>query len=113
MKHFAHLFLGVLLTSALHSPTALARSDCRVGYIQRGSECVTFSSATDAEIRRHLIEQSVSTYSGSCPCPYNIDRAGRQCGRRSAYSRPGGQSPLCYPKDITDEAVRMLRRKVQ
>ena len=31
-----------------------------------------------------------------CDCPYDIDRAGRRCGRRSAYSKPGGRAPVCY-----------------
>lgn len=31
-----------------------------------------------------------------CQCPYDIDAAGRRCGGRSAYSRPGGASPICY-----------------
>lgn len=35
-------------------------------------------------------------YTGSCDCPYHTDRAGRRCGARSAYSRPGGRSPRCY-----------------
>jgi hypothetical protein len=35
-------------------------------------------------------------YTGSCDCPYDLDSAGRQCGARSAYSRPGGESPVCY-----------------
>jgi len=34
--------------------------------------------------------------SGSCDCPYDTDSAGRRCGGRSAYSRPGGASPVCY-----------------
>ncbi|MEO0409166.1 MAG: hypothetical protein AAF289_17625 [Cyanobacteria bacterium P01_A01_bin.135] len=34
--------------------------------------------------------------SGSCDCPYDTDSAGRRCGKRSAYSRPGGASPVCY-----------------
>ena len=29
---------------------------------------------SDAEIRQLLIQQSISSYSGSCPCPYNIMR---------------------------------------
>lgn len=55
---------------------------------------MTGYSATQAEIRR-----SIANYKGSCPCPYSVDRAGRKCGRRSAYSRPGGAQPLCYPSD--------------
>lgn len=34
--------------------------------------------------------------SGRCDCPYHTDSAGRRCGARSAYSRPGGRSPRCY-----------------
>lgn len=64
---------------------------------------------SDGDIRRLMIEQSLSSYSGSCPCPYNTDRAGRSCGGRSAYSRPGGASPLCYPSDISDPEVESFR----
>jgi hypothetical protein len=66
---------------------------------------------SDRDIRRQMIEQSLSSYSGSCPCPYNIDRAGRSCGARSAYSRPGGASPLCYPSDISDAQVQSFRSR--
>lgn len=55
-----------------------------------------------AEARNILIRQSIANYSGSCPCPYNTDRGGRRCGKRSAWSRPGGYSPLCYDSDITE-----------
>jgi hypothetical protein len=37
-----------------------------------------------------------SSRSGSCDCPYDTDSAGRRCGNRSAYSKPGGSSPTCY-----------------
>ena len=68
-------------------------------------------SMSDVEIRRILIRQSIARYSGSCPCPYNTDRAGRRCGGRSAYSRPGGASPLCYDRDVSDAAVAAYRRR--
>lgn len=64
---------------------------------------------TDAQIRQRLIRESIAAYPGSCPCPYNTDRAGRACGRRSAYSRPGGYAPLCYPADVTADMVRAAR----
>ena len=57
------------------------------------------------EIKQKIIERSIRNYSGSCPCPYNIDRAGRRCGKRSAYSRPGGASPICYPEDVTQSMI--------
>lgn len=42
-------------------------------------------SETDQQIRQKIIRESIAQYRGSCPCPYNVDRAGRSCGRRSAY----------------------------
>jgi hypothetical protein len=63
---------------------------------------------TDAQVRQEIIDQSVNNYLATghpCACPYNSARNGSACGARSAYSRPGGASPLCYPKDVTDEMV--------
>ncbi|HZG46733.1 MAG TPA: hypothetical protein VEZ41_10800 [Allosphingosinicella sp.] len=57
------------------------------------------SAKSDSEVQR-AIRQSIAAYSGSCPCPYSVDRAGRRCGGRSAYSKPGGAAPLCYPADV-------------
>ena len=64
---------------------------------------------SDAQIRQILIDESIAAYSGNCPCPYSTARNGSRCGRRSAYSRPGGEAPLCYAKDVTDEMVRAYR----
>lgn len=66
--------------------------------------------ASDDDIRQLMIEQSIAAYPGSCPCPYSAARNGSGCGARSAYSRPGGRSPLCYAKDITSEMVNAYRR---
>ena len=63
------------------------------------------AAKTDAEIRQAIIKESIGNYRGSCPCPYNMDRAGRRCGARSAYSRPGGASPICYEKDVTQKML--------
>lgn len=59
----------------------------------------TAGAQSDSAVQR-AIRQSIAAYSGSCPCPYSVDRAGRRCGARSAYSRPGGARPLCYPADV-------------
>ncbi|MGE0682430.1 MAG: hypothetical protein AB7P69_16210 [Candidatus Binatia bacterium] len=67
------------------------------------------SAETDDEIKQQLIQQSIAQYPGNCPCPYNTDRAGRRCGGRSAYSRAGGYSPLCYPRDVTQEMVDLYK----
>ena len=66
---------------------------------------------TDAQIKQLLIDESIAAYSGNCPCPYNTDRRGRSCGRRSAYSREGGEAPLCYPKDVSAEMVKAYREQ--
>jgi hypothetical protein len=66
---------------------------------------------SDEQIRQALIARSIAMYSGNCPCPYNVDRAGRKCGRRSAYSRAGGKAPLCYPADITPEMIARFRKR--
>ena len=52
-----------------------------------------------------LIAQSQAAYPGNCACPYNTDRAGRSCGRRSAWSKGGGYAPLCYPQDVTSQMI--------
>lgn len=36
----------------------------------------------------------------ACNCPYDRDSAGRICGNRSAWSKPGGKRPICYESDI-------------
>jgi hypothetical protein len=64
---------------------------------------------SDAQIRQILIDESIAAYSGNCPCPYNRASNGSRCGRRSAYSREGGESPLCYAKDVTAEMVQEFR----
>lgn len=72
---------------------------------------VSAQGLSDNAIRSALIEQSIAEYSGSCPCPYNTMRNDRQCGRSSAYSRPGGQSPLCFPSDVSAADIAAFRAR--
>ncbi|HEX8193232.1 MAG TPA: hypothetical protein VF552_10055 [Allosphingosinicella sp.] len=67
------------------------------------------AAQSDTQLKQRIIRESIAAYSGSCPCPYNTDRAGRSCGGRSAYSRPGGAAPICYPADVTPEMIRAAR----
>lgn len=71
---------------------------------------IAADTPTDDEIRAAIVERSIAAYTGSCPCPYNVDRAGRSCGGRSAWSRPGGRAPLCFSKDVSEEQVREYRK---
>ena len=57
------------------------------------------------KIIKQLIEESIRNYPGNCPCPYFLDRAGRRCGKRSAWSRPGGYEPFCYESDIPETVI--------
>lgn len=58
------------------------------------------------QIKERIIQESINSYPGSCPCPYNRTRNGSRCGKRSAYSKPGGYEPICYKSDITDKMVK-------
>lgn len=69
------------------------------------------SNLSDEQIKQIIIHDSISHYSGNCPCPYNVTSNGSQCGRRSAYSKPGGYDPICYPTDVTDEMIRRYRQR--
>ena len=91
----------------------LTGSSRAIGSLPCSSAARASSRRPDAEIRKILVNQSIARYSGSCPCPFNTDRGGRRCGRRSAYSRPGGASPLCYPSDVSDAAVEAYRARTE
>jgi hypothetical protein len=65
---------------------------------------------SDAKIAKKLIAESIAGYDGPCACPYQHDRAGRSCGRRSAYNRPRGAKPLCFEADVTPEMLASARR---
>src|SRR5438034_5380504 len=71
----------------------------------------TKATKTDSEIKQEIIKESIASYRGSCPCLYSVDRAGRMCGRRSAYSKPGGAFPFCYERDVTQKMVDDLREE--
>lgn len=72
-------------------------------------------SADDAIVAA-IIQESRNEYYATghpCACPYDSARNGSSCGGRSAYSRPGGAEPMCYPRDVTKadiEAYRASRR---
>ena len=59
---------------------------------------------SDAQIATLIIKASRDAYYRTghpCACPDDLTRNGSRCGGRSAYSRPGGAAPKCYPKDVT------------
>ena len=66
---------------------------------------------TDAQLKQEIIRESIGRYRGSCPCLDNTDRAGRMCGRPSAYSRFGGRSLICDEQDVTRKMVDDYRKR--
>jgi len=69
------------------------------------------AKASDDEIADLIIQQSVATYSGSCSCPYSAARNISRCGKRIAYSKPGGAAPLCYREDVSPEQIKAWRKR--
>lgn len=74
------------------------------------SSALAAPALTDAQVRQTIIEQSIARYPGVCACPYSTMRSGRRCGGRSAYSKPGGAAPKCFPADVSDDEVRAWRK---
>ncbi len=65
----------------------------------------------DSVLIQRIIAESLDSYPSSCACPYSRDRAGRRCGKRSAYSKPGGYSPVCFPGDVTKAMIEAFRSR--
>jgi hypothetical protein len=69
---------------------------------------------TAAAIAAIIIQISRDQYHAGgrpCACPDDRARNGSACGGRSAYSRPGGAAPLCYPHDVTAAMIDAYRQK--
>jgi hypothetical protein len=67
---------------------------------------------TDAAIIAILIAASIASYKAMgkpCSCPEDVARNGSRCGGRSAWSKPGGFTPLCYPADVTADMIKAYR----
>jgi len=90
---------------ALARPAGLAAALLLTGLVAPAA-----SAQSDAEVRQRIIRESIAAYPGPCACPYSVMRNGRSCGGRSAYSRPGGYAPICYPRDVTREQIEAWRR---
>ena len=80
-------------------------------FLTGGTALAQQGHPSDEKLKQQLIDESIQNYPGRCPCPYHTDRAGRRCGKRSAYSRAGGYAPLCYPRDITPQMLAKAKQK--
>lgn len=66
---------------------------------------------TDDQVREAIIQQSIASYPGNCPCPYNRAANGSKCGKRSAWSKPGGYDPICFPEEVTSSMIKQWRQQ--
>lgn len=85
--------VGVLVMMAFSNATSYAKE----------------AQLTDKLVKKAIIRESIASYPGNCPCPYSVARNGSSCGRRSAYSKPGGYSPICYDSDVSKEMIKEWR----
>ena len=68
---------------------------------------------TAAAIAAIIIKTSRDQYYATghpCAGPDDLMRNGRACRTRSAYSRPGGAAPLCYPSDVTSSMIEAYQK---
>jgi hypothetical protein len=96
MGRIWRLVLTFTAFAVLSSVSSLGRADAEDPVFE--AEVASVQQVTQQQAT--AIKASRATYSGKCPCPYDRDSAGRLCGKRSAYSRAGGASALCYPSDV-------------
>ncbi|WP_323885656.1 hypothetical protein [Aeromonas veronii] len=80
-----------------------------IGFAASAKEQVPDAKLVDEQVKQQIIQESIDSYPGNCPCPYNLARNGSRCGKRSAWSRAGGYAPICYKEEITDEMVSEWR----
>nr|WP_085652006.1 hypothetical protein [Lonsdalea britannica] len=66
---------------------------------------------SDEQVKKTIIQDSISKYPGNCPCPYHSAKNGSRCGGRSAWSRAGGDAPICYDSDVSQEMIEKWRRQ--
>lgn len=98
------------------SPTALAKANPTDSKLARLNTTRKVETAlTAAAIAAIIVQASRDQYHAGgrpCACPDDTMRNGRVCGGRSAYSRPGGAAPFCYPSDVTAAMIESYRQRV-
>ncbi len=71
---------------------------------------VFYCNKTFTKSPEQMIQESIAQYPGKCPCPYSVMSNGKKCGKRSAYSKPGGYQPLCYVSDIKGKKETLIHK---
>jgi hypothetical protein len=96
---------------ALQSPPAAATNAPAARPSNENRTAIVLTAATIAAL---IVAESRRAYYSTghpCACPDDRMRNGRACGGRSAYSRPGGAAPLCYPTDVSEVMIKAYRER--
>jgi hypothetical protein len=96
------------------SPTPLAKADPPAKSTQPDTKRKAEALLTAAAIAAIIVQASRDQYHAGgrpCACPDDTTRNGSSCGGRSAYSRPGGAAPLCYPGDVSAAMIESYRQR--
>jgi hypothetical protein len=100
--------------SPSNSPTPAAKATLPDKPVGLDSKRKVEAVLTAAAIAAIIVQASRDQYHAGgrpCACPDDAMRNGRACGGRSAYSRPGGAAPLCYPSDVTAAMIDTYRQR--
>jgi hypothetical protein len=73
------------------------------------------SKLSDVAVIAMIVAASIAIYKSTgkpCACPSDVARNGSSCGGRSAWSKPGGAKPMCFPTDITADMIKAYRATI-
>ena len=70
-----------------------------------------YGSPSNTEITKAIMNESIASYKGICPCPYSTHPDGRQCGYRSAYSSKSASAPICYSIAVTPQMIEDYKKR--
>jgi hypothetical protein len=101
-------------SSRISAPTPSAKVDVPDQSVSPATKRKVEAALTAAAIAAIIVQASRAQYHAGgrpCACPDDTMRNGRACGGRSAYSRPGGAAPLCYPGDVTAAMIDAYRQR--
>jgi hypothetical protein len=107
-------FTSPVAPAPIPSPTPLAKADPPAKSAQPDTKRKVEAVLTPAAIAAIIIQAGRDQYHAGgrpCACPDDSARNGSSCGGRSAYSRPGGAAPLCYPGDVTAAMIEPYRQR--
>ena len=80
-----------------------------IAFVASSAALAKGPAISDAQIKENIIKESITEYPGTCACPFNRARNGSSCGKRSAWSKAGGYSPICYKDEVTKEMIKAWR----